>query len=138
MSKFVVNRAEGASLYIEEPGNYNVSISVKEFTLTPSGDVCAVLRLTADDGRAITDRIINKSSVFWRIQQLIAATEIPIDDGAEFDFSKSDNFKSFMQAFEGRGCAIAVVRESYTSNGEQKSGLKVRRYFSEMATENAF
>jgi hypothetical protein len=138
MSKFVVNRAEGASLYIEEPGNYNVAISIKEFNLTPNGDVCAVLRLTADDGRAITDRIINKSSVFWRIQQLIAAAQLPIEDGVEFDFSKSDNFRSFMAAFEGRGCAIAVVRETYQSNGEQKSGLKVRRYFAEIETETAF
>jgi hypothetical protein len=138
MSKFVVNRAEGNSVFLEEPGNYNVAIQVKEFTLTPNGDTAAILRLTTDDGKSITDRVINKPSVYWRIQQLIAATELPIADGAEFDFSKSDNFKAFIQSFEGRVCAIAVTRESYNSNGEQKTGLKVRRYFEQFSTEAPF
>ena len=72
---------------------------------------------------------MNKDTVYWRLNSLIVASGMKVPHGAEFDFSKSGEFFSFVKSFVGMKINVTLKSESYTNkDGEQKSILKVARY----------
>jgi hypothetical protein len=116
--------------YFREEGNYNVTISNVERLLTPQGVEKAVVIFVDDKNRQIKDDLLNKETVYWRLNQLVIASGMTIANGTELDFSKSGEFFNFVKGFVGHKVGISLKKEEYTSKqtGEQKSILKVSKF----------
>lgn len=126
--KVDLNASDRPERFTEE-GDYTVVIQNVERQLTPKGDEKAVLTFSDDKNRTVKDDLLNRDTVYWRLNQLIIATGMPIPDGAELDFSKSGEFTNFVRKFVGMKLAITLKKDSFTTKeGEQKTFLKVNRY----------
>lgn len=122
--------------YFREEGNYVVTVTNVERLLTPQGVEKAVVTLTDDKNRQIKDDLLNKETVYWRLNQLVVASGLSIANGTELDFSKSGEFFTFVKGFVGHKVTIALKKEEYTSKqtGEQKSILKVSKFLKPSAS----
>lgn len=130
MSKFKVDLTEASRPErFQAEGDYQVVIESVEKNLTPQGYEKATVTFKDEKNRQIKDDLLNKDTVYWRLNQLIIATGMKVPNGAEFDFSKSGEFFNFVKSFVGMKLVINLKSESYTSrDGEEKSILKVSRY----------
>jgi hypothetical protein len=113
-----------------EEGEYTVVIDSVEKALTPQGYEKAQLVFKDEKNRQVKDDLLNKDTVYWRLNQLIIATGMKVPHGAEFDFQKSGEFYNFVKSFVGMKLNIVLKSESYTAKdtGEQKSILRVSKY----------
>ena len=129
MSKFKVDLTSGdrPERFTEE-GDYIVTIEGVEKTMTPQGFEKALITFRDDKNRSVKDDLLNKDTVYWRLNQLIVATGMKIPNGAEFDFSKSGEFFNFVKNFVGMKLTVTLKKDSYEKNGETKTFLKVNRY----------
>jgi hypothetical protein len=130
MSKFKVdlNSSDRPERFSAE-GDYLVVIQGVEKSLTSQGFEKAVITFADDKNRQVKDDLMNKDTVYWRLNSLIVASGMKVPHGAEFDFSKSGEFFSFVKSFVGMKINVTLKSESYTNkDGEQKSILKVARY----------
>lgn len=116
--------------YFREEGNYLVTITNTERLLTPNGVEKAVITFSDDRNRQIKDDMLNKETVYWRLNQLVVASGMSIANGTELDFSKSGEFFNFVKGFVGHKVVLTLKKEEYTSKqtGEQKSILKVSKF----------
>ena len=130
MSKYKVDLTESSRPErFSQEGDYVVVIETVEKNLTPQGYEKATLTFKDDKNRQIKDDLLNKDTVYWRLNQLIIATGMKVQNGSEFDFSKSGEFFNFVKSFVGMKLLINLKSESYTSQkGEEKTILKVARY----------
>lgn len=130
MSKFKVDlHSSDRPERFSAEGDYTVVIDNVEKALTPKGDEKTILTFKDDKNRQVKDDLLNKDTVYWRLNQLIVATGMKVPHGAEFDFSKSGEFFNFVKTFVGMKLNVSLKSESYTNkDGEQKSVLKVNRY----------
>jgi hypothetical protein len=130
MSKFKIDlNASDRPDYFREEGNYVVTVSNVERLLTPNGIEKAVVTLSDEKNRSIKDDLLNKDTVYWRLNQLVIASGMSIANGTEMDFAKSGEFFNFVKGFVGHKITITLKSESYTSKqGEQKSILKVSKF----------
>lgn len=130
MSKFKVdlNASDRPERFTQE-GEYTVTIQGVEKALTSQGFEKAVITFADERNRQVKDDLMNKDTVYWRLNQLIVASGMRVPHGAEFDFSKSGEFFNFVKSFVGMKITVALKSDSYTNKeGEQKTILKVARY----------
>jgi uncharacterized protein YegP (UPF0339 family) len=126
--KVDLNASDRPERFTEE-GEYTVTIDSVERALTSNGIEKAVIIFKDDKNRSVKDDLMNKDTVYWRLNQLIIASGMKVPHGAEFDFSKSGEFFNFVRSFVGMKVGIILKSESYTSkDGEQKSILKVTKF----------
>lgn len=129
MSKFKVdlNSSDRPERFTDE-GEYTVTIQSVERNLTPQGIEKALIVFSDDRNRSCKDDLLNKDTVYWRLNQLIVATGMKVPHGTEFDFSKSGEFFNFVKSFVGMRLAVTLKKDSYEKNGETKTFLKVAKY----------
>lgn len=130
MSKFKVdlNSSDRPDRFTAE-GDYNVVITSVERSLTSQGFEKAVIIFADDKNRQVKDDLMNKDTVYWRLNQLIVASGMKVPHGAEFDFSKSGEFFNFVKSFVGMRISVTLKNDSYVNKeGETKTVLKVNRY----------
>jgi hypothetical protein len=130
MSKFKVDLtvSDRPERFTEE-GDYSVVIDGVEKSLTQQGFEKAVITFKDGKNRQVKDDLLNKETVYWRLNQLIIATGMKVPNGAEFDFTKSGEFFNFVKSFVGMKLNVSLKSEAYTNkDGEAKSILKVSRY----------
>ena len=130
MSKFKVDlTASDRPERFTEEGDYSVVIENVEKALTQQGFEKATITFKDGKNRAVKDDILNKDTVYWRLNQLIVATNMKVPHGTEYDFTKSGEFFNFVKSFVGMKLNVSLKSESYTNkDGEQKSILKVSKY----------
>jgi hypothetical protein len=109
-------------------GDYVVAIESVEQQMTPQGFEKAVIVFKDDKNRTAKDDLLNKDTVYWRLNQLIVASGMKVVNGSEFDFSKRGEFFNFVKSFVGMKITITLKNDSYEKNGETKTFLKVQRY----------
>ena len=138
MSKFKVdlNSGDRPERFSEE-GDYIVTIAGVERTLTSQGFEKALITLTDDKNRTVKDDLLNKDTVYWRLNQLIVSTGMKVPHGTEYDFSKSGEFFNFVKSFVGMKLQVTLKKDSYEKNGETKTFFKVARY-SKLSTDAPF
>ena len=138
MSKFKVdlNASDRPERFSEE-GDYVVVIDAVEKNLTQQGFEKASITFKDSKNRQVKDDLLNKETVYWRLNQLIIATGMKVPHGAEFDFQKSGEFFNFVKSFVGMKLTVSLKSEAYTSkDGEAKSILKVSKYAKVAGSEN--
>jgi len=130
MSKFKVDlTASDRPERFSEEGDYVVVIENVEKALTQQGFEKATITFKDGKNRAVKDDILNKDTVYWRLNQLIIATDMKVPHGTEYDFTKSGEFFNFVKTFVGMKLKINLKSEAYTNkDGEAKSILKVSKY----------
>lgn len=131
MSKFKIdlNASDRPERFSDE-GEYIVTVANVERLLTPNGVEKAVITLADERNRQVKDDLLNKDTVYWRLNQLVIASGLTIANGTELDFSKSGEFFNFVKGFVGLKVGIVLKKEEYTSkkDGEQKFVLKVSKF----------
>jgi hypothetical protein len=140
MSKFKVdlNASDRPERFSEE-GDYSVVIDQVEKNLTQQGFEKATITFKDAKNRQVKDDLLNKETVYWRLNQLIIATGMKVPHGTEFDFAKSGEFFNFVKTFVGMKLLISLKSEAYTNkDGEAKSILKVSKYNKSSSEEQPF
>ena len=129
MSKFKVdlNAGDRPERFTDE-GDYTVTIQSVERSMTSQGIEKALIVLADEKNRTVKDDLLNKDTVYWRLNQLIVATGMKVPHGTEMDFSKSGEFFNFVRSFVGMKLTVTLKKDSYEKNGETKTFLKVSRY----------
>lgn len=139
MSKFKVdlNASDRPERFTEE-GDYTVTVDSVERLLTPNGVEKAVIVLKDSKNRSVKDDLLNKDTVYWRLNQLVIASGVNVANGTELDFSKSGEFFNFVKSFVGLKVNISLKSEAYTNkNGEEKTILKVTKFSKPSASADA-
>lgn len=138
MSKFKVDltQQDRPERFTEE-GDYIVVIDSVDKSLTPQGFEKVQLIFKDAQNRQVKDDLLNKETVYWRLNQLIIATGMKVPNGAEFDFSKSGEFFNFVRSFVGMTLKVSLKQDSYEKNGETKTFLKVVKFSKPVATSSA-
>jgi hypothetical protein len=139
MSKFKVdlNAGDRPERFSEE-GDYVVTLDSVEQQMTPQGFEKAVIIFKDGSNRTVKDDLLNKDTVYWRLNQLIVATGMKVVNGSEFDFSKRGEFFNFVKSFVGMKLTVTLKKDSYEKNGETKTFLKVARYAKPRGEEGPF
>ena len=140
MSKFKVdlNASDRPERFSEE-GDYSVVIDQVEKNLTQQGFEKATITFKDAKNRQVKDDLLNKETVYWRLNQLIIATGMKVPHGSEFDFAKSGEFFNFVKSFVGMKLLISLKSEAYTNkDGEAKTILKVSKYTKSSSEEQPF
>ena len=124
---FKVNRKDAGSNYINAEGEYTVTVMKVEENLDVKGrEVCKVT-FSTDEGASITDRFINQENTWFRVNQLVAATNHNVPDGTEVDFlGTKGSFANFLKAIIGLQLGIVTRFEEYEFNGEKKKTLRLK------------
>lgn len=125
---FKVNRQDGAAQYINTEGDFVVTVSKVEEALDNKGrEVCKVTFKT-DDGSSTSDRFINQENTWFRVNQLVAATNHNVPDGTEVDFlGKKGSFGEFIKAMVGLELIIVARFDEYVDQaGDKKKIIRVK------------
>jgi hypothetical protein len=124
---FKVNRKDAGSNYINAEGEYTVTVMKVEENLDVKGrEVCKVTFAT-DEGASITDRFINQENTWFRVNQLVAATNHNVPDGTEVDFlGIKGSYANFLKSMIGLELVITTRFEEYEFNGEKKKTLRLK------------
>jgi hypothetical protein len=124
---FQVNRKDAGGRYIDAEGEYTVAVTKVEENLDPKGrEVCKVTFTTAD-GASITDRFLNQENTWFRVNQLVAATNANVPDGTQVDFlGVKGSYANFLKSMIGLELAITTRFEEYEYNGEKKKTLRLK------------
>ena len=132
---FKVNRKDAGGSYINAEGEYTVTVMKVEETLDAKGrEVCKVTFAT-EDGSSIADRFINQENVWFRVNQLVAATNHNVPDGTEVDFlGKKGSYANFLKSMIGLELTIIVRAEEYDLNGEKKKAYRIKAMKPAVAT----
>jgi hypothetical protein len=128
-SKFKVDlNANNRPERFSAEGDYVVTIAGVERNLTSQGFEKAVITFTDEKSRTIKDDILNKDTVWWRLNQLIVASGMNVPHGTEYDFSKSGEFFNLVKSAVGMKVTLSLKNDTYEKNGETKTILKVAKY----------
>ncbi len=124
---FQVNRKDAGGRYIDAEGEYTVTVTKVEENLDPKGrEVCKVT-FTTSDGASITDRFLNQENTWFRVNQLVAATNHNVPDGTQVDFlGVKGSYANFLKSMIGLELVIVVRAEEYELNGEKKKTFRVK------------
>lgn len=125
---FQVNRKDAVGKYIDSEGDFIVTLAKVEENLDPKGREVCKLTFKTDEGSSITDRFINQENVWFRVNQLVAATNHNVPDGTQVDFlGVKGSYADFLRKMIGLSLVITTKFEEYeSSSGEKKKtvGLK--------------
>lgn len=134
MSLFKVDRASASTKSFDAPGIYSVEIIKAEASLTTKGEDTVKLVFRGADGSVASDSFLNRESVWWRLNALLAACPlVTIDEGKEIDFGKAKVFQEFLAQFVGQKLKIKLEEESWIKEDtkEEKKTLKIKKYLPE-------
>lgn len=124
---FQVNRKDAGGKYIDSEGDFIVTLVKVEENLDPKGREVCKLTFKTDDGASITDRFINQENVWFRVNQLVAATNHNVPDGTQVDFlGVKGSYANFLKAMIGLSLVITTKFEEYESNGEKKKAVRLK------------
>ena len=124
---FQVNRKDAGGRYIDSEGDFIVTLVKVEENLDPKGREVCKLTFKTDDGASITDRFINQENVWFRVNQLVAATNHNVPDGTQVDFlGVKGSYAEFLKAMIGLPLVITTRFEEYESNGEKKKAVRLK------------
>lgn len=124
---FQVNRKDAGGRYIDAEGEYTVTLTKVEENLDVKGrEVCKVT-FTTGDGASITDRFLNQENTWFRVNQLVAATNHNVPDGTQVDFlGVKGSYANFLKSMIGLQLGIVTRFEEYEFNGEKKKTLRLK------------
>ena len=134
MSLFKVDRASASAKSFDAPGIYSVEVVKAEAALTTKGEDTVKLVFRGADGSVASDSFLNRESVWWRLNALLAACPlVTIDEGKEIDFSKAKVFQEFLLQFVGQKLKIKLEEETWVKEDtkEEKKTLKIKKYLPE-------
>ena len=124
---FQVNRKDAGGKYIDSEGDFTVTLVKVEENLDSKGREVCKLTFKTEDGASITDRFINQENVWFRVNQLVAATNHNVPDGTQVDFlGVKGSYANFLKAMIGLELIITTKFESYESNGETKKAIRLK------------
>ena len=124
---FQVNRKDAGNRFIDAEGDYVVTLAKVEENLDNKGREVCKLTFKTDDGASVSDRFINQESIWWRVNQLVAATDHNVPDGTQVDFAGTKGaYANFLRAMIGLSLVVTLKFEEYQSNGETKRTLRIR------------
>lgn len=124
---FEVNRKDAGGRYIDAEGDFTVTLVKVEENLDPKGREVCKLTFKTEDGASITDRFINQENVWFRVNQLVAATNHNVPDGTQVDFlGVKGSYANFLKAMIGLELVITTKFEEYESNGEKKRAVRLK------------
>lgn len=124
---FQVNRKDAGGKYIDSEGDFTVTLVKVEESLDPKGREVCKLTFKTDDGASITDRFINQENVWFRVNQLVVATNHNVPDGTQVDFiGVRGSYANFLKAMIGLTLVITTKFEEYESNGEKKRAVRLK------------
>jgi hypothetical protein len=124
---FQVNRKDVGGKYIDSEGDFIVTLAKVEESLDPKGREVCKLTFKTDEGSSITDRFINQENVWFRVNQLVAATNHNVPDGTQVDFlGVKGSYGDFLRQMIGLSLVITTKFEEYESNGEKKKAVRLR------------
>lgn len=138
---FKVDRASASVVPFPAPGIYEVDVVKLESAMTGKGDHQAKLIFRSKDGHVASDTFLNRESMWWRLNMILAAIPaVKVDDGTELDLSKNPVFDGFLAQFVGKKVQIKLEEESYVKEGEKKTVLRVKRYLAvkDAGTDNPY
>lgn len=134
MSLFKVDRASASAKSFDAPGIYSVEVVKAESSLTTKGEDTVKLVFRGADGSVASDSFLNRESVWWRVNALLAACPlVTISEGQELDFSKAKIFQEFLGQFVGQRVKIKLEEESWIKEDtkEERKTLKIKKYLPE-------
>ena len=134
MSLFKVDRASASAKSFDAPGIYSVEVVKAEAALTTKGEDTVKLLFRGADGSVASDSFLNRESVWWRVNALLAACPlVTIDEGKEIDFGKAKVFQEFLGQFVGQRVKIKLEEETWVKEDtkEEKKTLKIKKYLPE-------
>ena len=124
---FQVNRKDAGGRYIDSEGDFIVTLVKVEENLDPKGREVCKLTFKTDDGASITDRFLNQENTWFRVNQLVAATNHNVPDGTQVDFlGVKGSYAEFLKAMIGLPLVITTKFEEYESNGEKKKAIRLK------------
>lgn len=125
---FKVNRKEAGSRFINQEGEYVMSIVDVKDVIGKSGREEADLFWKTDDGQSITQRCWNQENCWFWLNKLVLATGAEIPDGEEFDLlGKRGEFGRFLRMLVDLPAVVVVRKDEFTGNdGTKKSNFKVK------------
>lgn len=131
---FKIDRnAPAPSAYLKTPGIYRGTIVFpKELECTPKGETKIRLEYITESGDKASDDFINSDKMHWKLNVLLAAvdpagTKINVKDGADFDFTKDQNFINFLKQFDGHQLSFVGFTETYQKkDGSEGQAYRVR------------
>lgn len=124
---FQVNRKDAGGNYIDSEGDFIVTLTKVEENLDPKGREICKLTFKTDDGASITDRFINQENVWFRVNQLVVATNHNVPDGTQVDFlGVKGSYADFLRQMIGMSLVITTKLEEYESNGEKKKAVRLK------------
>lgn len=99
---YSVNRKDTGGRYIDADGDYTAIVAKVEETLDAKGREVCYVTFKTEDGASITDRFINQENVWFRVNQLVAATKHNVPDGTQVDFlGTKGSYASFLKTMIG-------------------------------------
>ena len=135
---FQVNRKDAGGRYIDSEGDFIVTLVKVEENLDQKGREVCKLTFKTDDGASITDRFINQENVWFRVNQLVAATNHNVPDGTQVDFlGVKGSYAEFLKAMIGLPLVITTKFEEYESNGEKKKAVRLKNMKAGPASDDA-
>jgi len=124
---FQVNRKDAGGNYIDSEGDFIVTLVKVEESLDTKGREVCKLTFKTDEGASISDRFINQENVWFRVNQLVAATNHNVPDGTQVDFlGTKGSYANFLKAMIGLSLVITTKFEEYESNGEKKKAVRLK------------
>lgn len=124
---FQVNRKDAGGRYIDAEGDFTVTLAKVEENLDPKGREVCKLTFKTEDGASITDRFLNQENTWFRVNQLVAATNHNVPDGTQVDFlGVKGSYANFLKAMIGLELVITTKFEEYEYNGEKKKTLRLK------------
>lgn len=134
---FQVNRKDAGGRYIDSEGDFIVTLVKVEENLDPKGREVCKLTFKTDDGASITDRFLNQENTWFRVNQLVAATNHNVPDGTQVDFlGVKGSYAEFLKAMIGLPLVITTKFEEYESNGEKKKAVRLKNMKAVPAAED--
>jgi hypothetical protein len=124
---FKVNRQDAGGHFIDAEGDYTVTLTKIEESLDAKGREICKATFKTNDGASISERFINQENVWFRVNQLVAATNHNVPDGTEVDFlGVKGSYANFLRSMIGLELVITVRSEDYEVNGEKKKTVRVK------------
>lgn len=124
---FQVNRKDAGGRYIDAEGDFIVTLAKVEENLDPKGREVCKLTFKTEDGASLTDRFLNQENTWFRVNQLVAATNHNVPDGTQVDFlGVKGSYANFLKAMIGLELVITTKFEEYEYNGEKKKTLRLK------------
>jgi hypothetical protein len=118
---FQVNRKDAGGRYIDAEGEYTVTLTKVEENLDPKGREVCKLTFTTGDGASITDRFINQENVWFRVNQLVAATNHNVPDGTQVDFlGVKGSYANFLKSMIGLELVITTRLRSTSTTARRR------------------